>query len=175
MQQFLLMGIPSNASLALAAILVTLVLICVMLWLKPMPSNAKYAGLGIVIAVIGVFSYVLYRANDAKIILTPDQLIVDIPLYKQTLSLSEIQFQQVSFYNANDPELSPKWRQNGMGLPGYLLGWFKLKNGDKALMSSANMQHGVMIPTTQGYTIIVSVQQPKLLLEQLQALSVDGS
>jgi hypothetical protein len=63
-----------------------------------------------------------------------------------------------------EPELSPQWRTMGTGLPGYKAGWFRLRNGEKALVSLTNLQHAVYLPTTRGFVLLLSPAQPDRFL-----------
>ena len=47
--------------------------------------------------------------------------------------------------------LSACLRTNGIGLPHYLAGWFRLCNGTKALMFVTDRRNVVLIPTTLGF------------------------
>jgi len=57
-------------------------------------------------------------------------------------------------------EYSPKIRTNGLALPGIKVGWFKLKNGEKALLFVTDMSHVVYIPSRKGYSVLLSVAYP---------------
>lgn len=63
-----------------------------------------------------------------------------------------------------EPELSPRWRTLGTGLPGYKAGWFKLSNGEKALVSLTDTHHAVYLPTNRGFVLLLSPAQPDRFL-----------
>ncbi len=69
-----------------------------------------------------------------------------------------------------EPDLRPRWRTNGIGLPGYLAGWVKLRNGEKALAFMSDRSRVVYIPTTEGYSLLLSVAEPDQFLSRLRAL-----
>ena len=71
---------------------------------------------------------------------------------------------------AVDPGLKPSWRTMGTGLPGYQSGWFRLKDGDKALVYLTDHDKAVLIPTTLGFCVLVSPQDPDGLVRALQSL-----
>ena len=48
-------------------------------------------------------------------------------------------------------------RTMGTGLPGYAAGWFRLANGEKALVYVTTQSEVVYIPTTEGYSLLLSV------------------
>jgi hypothetical protein len=67
------------------------------------------------------------------------------------------------------PELVPRWRTLGTAAGGYSAGWFKLMNGEKALLYLTDRSHAVYIPTTRGYSLLLSPQSPARFLETLRS------
>jgi hypothetical protein len=66
--------------------------------------------------------------------------------------------------------LRPKWRRMGTGLPGYQGGWFRLRNGEKALLYLTDRTRAVYIPTTAGYSLLLSPADPDAFLSRLRTL-----
>lgn len=66
-------------------------------------------------------------------------------------------------------ELRPKWRTMGTGLPGYQSGWFRLRNGERALVYLTDRQKAVYVPTAAGYSLLLSPDDPDAFLAALQA------
>jgi hypothetical protein len=71
-------------------------------------------------------------------------------------------------------ELRPAIRTLGTGLPGYRAGWFRLKNGEKALLYITDPTRVVYIPTRSGYALLLSVQEPDAFLTALRAVAPAG-
>jgi len=69
-----------------------------------------------------------------------------------------------------EPDLRPRWRTNGIGLPGYLAGWVTLRSGEKALTFMSDRSHVVYIPTREGYAVLLSVCEPEQFLSRLRAV-----
>jgi hypothetical protein len=65
-------------------------------------------------------------------------------------------------------ELQPVARTFGTGLPGYGSGWFRLRNGERALVYLTNRRRTVIVPTDLGYTILLSPTDPDGLVAALQ-------
>ncbi|GIU20990.1 hypothetical protein TUM4644_11460 [Shewanella colwelliana] len=173
-QVFLLTAFDAATSATFVSLLVGIGFILILLKIKPLPKGAKFAALGMVIAVLGLLSWVFFKAHDANIRVTPTSMTVDIPLYRTELPLESLLISQariVSLDDADAPQLS--YRSNGVGLPGYRLGWFKLKdtiaNSDRALLSVTNSNHVLVLPTTEGYLLILSVERAESLLALLLA------
>jgi Bacterial PH domain len=64
--------------------------------------------------------------------------------------------------------LRPKWRRIGTALPGYQSGWFRLRNGDKALLYLTDRTRAVYVPTTAGYVLLLSPADPDGFLSTLR-------
>lgn len=85
-----------------------------------------------------------------------------IPL--ESLKSSEVRILDLN----NRSEYLPKRRTLGTGLPGYASGWFRLRNGEKALVYLTSGKQVVYIPTSSNYSLLLSVEQPERLIELLQ-------
>lgn len=66
------------------------------------------------------------------------------------------------------PELTPGRRTMGTGLPGYQSGWFRLRNGDRALLYLTDRSRAVYVPTTNGYGVLLSPTDPEAFLQALK-------
>jgi hypothetical protein len=55
-------------------------------------------------------------------------------------------------------------------MPGYQSGWFRLKNGEKALLYLTDRSRAVYVPTTAGYSVLLSPDDPDGFLKALTAL-----
>ena len=57
---------------------------------------------------------------------------------------------------ADEPDLRPGLRTNGVGLPGFLLGWFRLSSGDRALLAVTDRSQVLYLPHADGVSWQVS-------------------
>ena len=71
---------------------------------------------------------------------------------------------------AREGGLQPKWRRVGTALPGYQAGWFRLRNGEKALLYLTDRTRAVYIPTTAGFSLLLSPADPDGFLSRLRAV-----
>ena len=72
------------------------------------------------------------------------------------------------------PDYAPRLRTMGTALPGYQAGWFRLRNGEKALLYLTDRHHVVRIPTRAGYVVELSVADPDALVRALRATAGQG-
>lgn len=67
-----------------------------------------------------------------------------------------------------EPDLAPRWRTMGVGLPWFQAGWFRLRDGGKALVFLGRSRDAVYIPTGDGYALLLAPSDPAALLRALQ-------
>ena len=65
------------------------------------------------------------------------------------------------------PEYRPRWRTMGTALPGYQGGWFRLRNGDKALVFMTRGDRVAYVPTAEGWSLMVTVDDPQAFIHAL--------
>jgi len=68
-----------------------------------------------------------------------------------------------------DPELTPRWRTFGVAVGQYRAGWFRLRNSEKALLYVTDNARVVRIPTTRGYEVLLSPDDPDAFLRALKS------
>ena len=111
-------------------------------------------------------------ARAARFEVSPAGLRLHGDWYGRTIPPGQIRgldARRVDF--ATEPELAPKWRTMGTGLPGYQAGWFKLKNGEKALLYLTDRSRAVYVPTTAGYSLLLSPADPDRFLSAVRAIA----
>jgi len=69
-------------------------------------------------------------------------------------------------------------RTRGTGLPGYSAGWFRLRNGEKALCFLTDRSRLAYVPTRAGFSVLLSVllsvERPDAFLAALARLAPSG-
>jgi hypothetical protein len=122
----------------------------------------------ILVGVITMFILSGYQSRHMAFTVTDGGLKLGPGLYSRFIPKEEIDLTGVSAVNLNvDSGYKPTWRMNGIGLPGFAGGWFKLKNKQKALMFVTDKARVVYIPTRKDYTLMLSVQEPREFVEAM--------
>ena len=67
------------------------------------------------------------------------------------------------------PDFAPRIRTLGTAVPGYASGWYRLRNGEKALAYLTRRDSVVYLPTALGYSPLLSVSRPEELLAALRS------
>ncbi len=141
------------------------------------PSDTKalwlVGGFVIVILtiVIGLLGASVMGARASRFEVAADGLRLRGDLYGRLIPRSAIRAesaQRVDFQAT--PELTPASRTMGTALPGYKSGWFRLRNGEKALLYLTDRTRAVYIPTSQGYAVMVSPIDPDGFLAALKSM-----
>jgi len=121
------------------------------------------------IAVVAVFVFISYSARHASFTVTDDALRIRASFYGRTIPRSDIVAEGVKVIDLNvDSEYMPRIRTNGIGLPGYAEGWFKLADKEKALLFVTDRSRVVYIPTTGNYSVLLSVRQAEEFADVLR-------
>lgn len=162
--------LDSGAINSVIAVLLGLLALTVFIFVKPIPSNAKYLTLGIMSPLMALFVFILYQSFSSNISWDNKLLRVNIPLYSNEIDTDLVDFAQARVVNLiKEPEYAAKWRTNGLGLPGYSLGWFSLNHGVKALLSVTESEDVILLPISRDRVILVSVIDADEALAKLHA------
>lgn len=90
-------------------------------------------------------------------------------LYGRTIPLHDLHTDSARRVNlAETRVLQPVSRTMGTGLPGYQSGWFRLRNGEKALLYLTDRSKAIHVPTTNGYSLLISPDDPDAFLAALR-------
>jgi uncharacterized membrane protein len=123
----------------------------------------------ILIAVIALFVFIGYSSRHVSFEVSDQGLRISRALYGRFIPREEIAVGGVKILNLTvDAEYKPKLRTNGIGLPGYAEGWFKLQNKEKALLFVTDRSSVVYIPTTKDYSVLLSVREAEEFAESLK-------
>jgi hypothetical protein len=118
-------------------------------------------------------SYLLLATRLANVELSASGIVVHATPYGRTIPGSAIVVSEVRHIDLNqEKEYQPAVRTNGIALPGYRAGWFRLRNGERALLFVTDPREVVYAPTRDGYSVLLSVAQPEQFVTRLRELLV---
>ena len=85
-------------------------------------------------ATAGLFLWFLVAQRRSVVVVGDGQLKITIPLYGRTIALDRVMPGSVRAVSLpGDETYRLTWRTNGLGLPGYQLGWFRARGAGKVL------------------------------------------
>ena len=120
----------------------------------------------VIILLVGFLAFIGYSSRHVSFEVNDQGLRISGGVYGRFIPKGEISWEGVKVVDLNvDSEYKPKLRTNGIGLPGYSEGWFKLKNNEKALLFVTDRSSVVYIPTKKDYSILLSVREAEEFAE----------
>ena len=135
------------------------------LWVL-VPALALLAGLLLLLGSL------LFAPKRLRVEVSDTGVRVRGDIYGRSISAASLVTSEAEIVDLRGGPFSPRRRTNGIGLPGYLSGWFRLGNKEKALLFVTDRSRVVRVPTRDGYSLLVSVAEPKRFLESLRRLGV---
>jgi hypothetical protein len=123
----------------------------------------------VLIVVVGFSARSIHSARHAKFDVSDFELAIKGE-YSRSIRLSDLDLSKAEVVDlALRNDLRPGMRTYGTGLPGYQAGWFKLQNGQKALLYLTARNEVVHLPTNDGYDLLLSVNDPSTFLTSLRS------
>ena len=140
--------------------------------LVPPSSTAWVVTLSIVVvclALLLLFAYIAYSMRNVTVEVENDGLRIKGSLYGRFIPKEQIIKDGIRTLDLSvEREFKPRIRTNGIGLPGYKEGWFKLRNGKKALLFVTS--NTVVYVPTNNFAVMLSVKNPEIFVETLKTL-----
>jgi hypothetical protein len=138
------------------------------------PASSKplwfIAVAGVILAIVLIaLAYTAYSSRNSRVEIGNDHIRLVGDFWGR-----EIPFQLINIADARildlhkQSDLAPRRRTFGTGLPGYAAGWFKLRNGEKALVYLSRSTDVAYVPTTDGYSLLLSVDNPHMFIDTLE-------
>jgi len=131
---------------------------------------AFFAGLGaLLLGLVALFGYFAYASLSARFEVSEEGLRIRSAIYGRMIPTYALLPEQARVVDLRtERELQPNLRTNGIGMPGYNAGWFTLRRKGKALLFVTDPSRVVYVPTSEGYSVLLSVQRPEEFLEALR-------
>lgn len=144
----------------------------------PAASRASWflGAVGLVTATVTLLlAYLAWSAQHSRVEVDASQVRLVGDLWGRSIPLAALDAAGARIVDlSRTPELQPRGRTLGTGLPGYAAGWFRLANGQKALVYLTDWRRVVYIPTTEGYALLLSVATPDAFLARVGRVGSPG-
>lgn len=123
----------------------------------------------LLLIVLVALAYTAYSSRNSRVEIGQDGIKLVGDFWSREIPFSQLNVSDVRILNLDrNSEYTPKRRTFGTGLPGYSSGWFRLRNGEKALVYLTRRQNVVYLPTYNGYSLLLSVEEPDRFTDRLQ-------
>ena len=131
-------------------------------------GNALLACLLLVPAALVVILAVVFWPRPLRIQVTPQELKVSGSVYGRTFARGDLELEDARVVElGRERALVPARRSNGVALANYQVGWFRLKNGQRALCFLTARDKVLYLPTKNSFVLLLSVSEPDQLLAAL--------
>lgn len=123
----------------------------------------------LLVIVLMALAYTAYSSRNSRVEIGRDRIKLAGDFWGR-----EIPFRRLNVSGARildlteNPGYSPRRRTFGTGLPGYASGWFRLRNGEKALVYLTKRRDVAYVPTSDGYSLLLSVEEPERFIATLR-------
>ena len=125
----------------------------------------------ILVVVVSVLALSVWGSRGARFELSASGLHLRGDLYGRLIPAASLRTGAARRVDLDvNPEFRPRWRTLGTGLPGYQSGWFRLANGERALLYLTDRRKAVHVPTASGYSLLISPDDPDAFVTALRAL-----
>ena len=119
--------------------------------------------------VLVALAYTAYSSRHSRVEIDADYIRLVGDFWGRSIPFDLLNMSAVRIVDLDStPEYRPKRRTFGTGLPGYASGWFRLRGGEKALVYLTNRRRVVYIPTSGGYALLLSVEEPERFIAVLR-------
>ena len=123
----------------------------------------------LLVVILIALIYVGYSSRNSRVVVERDRIRLVGDFWGREIPFTMLDVAGARILDlAGDPEFAPKRRRLGTGLPGYVSGWFRLRNGEKALVYLTKRQNVVYVPTSDGYALLLSLDEPERFIEALR-------
>ncbi len=130
----------------------------------------------VVLSATGALGYALSAARTARFEVSPSGLRLRGDFYGRTIPAAELQLDAARAVDLRtDRALQPVARTGGTAVPGYRAGWFRLRDGERALLYVTDPSRVAYVPTRAGYSVLVSVPDPAAFIASLRRLTTGAA
>jgi len=158
------LNVKSLLALLLVGVLPLLVTLGVTIWMND-GRAPKGVTLFVLITAGLIAGLGVWQLASVRLKLDESSLTVGGGFYRMSVPLHQI---EVGAQIERAPSDALGMRTNGIGMPGLRLGWFDLQGGGKAFVAITDPEKVIRIPTENGYTVLVSPDDPDAVIQQLR-------
>ena len=150
---------------------VLLAILCVRVLRMGAPAwLAGSALLGPLLLLDVLYLFLAWRIRCAGVALNAQAIGIDTGFSSRLVALQRLAprgLQEIDLKQR--PELRPMLRTLGLGLPGFSGGWYRLRDGRKALCLVTDRDRVTLLEDETGLVYLVSLADPEPLRQALQA------
>lgn len=116
----------------------------------------------LILGALAVLGAAIFSSNAARFEVSDAGVRLRGELYGRLVPAHQLRGDGVRVVDLTQTrELEPTFRRVGTALPGYRAGWFRLRNGERALLYVTDERRAVYVPTTAGWSLLVTPRDPE--------------
>jgi hypothetical protein len=124
------------------------------------------------VLALGLLAVTSAGSRTSRFQVSADGLRLRGDLYGRLIPASQLKGSSIARVDpSGTSDLAPVRRTMGTGMPGYRAGWFRLRNGEKALLYLTDSSRAVYVQTTDGYSVMVSPTDPDQFVAALRGVA----
>jgi hypothetical protein len=124
------------------------------------------------LAAIGAVIFSLSASHTARFEVSTEGLRLRGDFYGRLIPASDLRLKSARAVNLRtDVGLAPVVRTRGTAIGGYQAGWFRLQDGERALLYVTDQTHVAYVPTADGFAVLLSVADPDAFLASLRRIA----
>jgi len=126
----------------------------------------------ILLGVLGLFAGIVRAGRSTTYVVSPAGLKIESFLYGRAVPATRIDTEGVRAVDlSQERDLQLRLRTNGVGMPGYSAGWFRLRNGEKCLAFVTDRRRVLYVPTKEDFSLLLSVDDPAAMRDALRRMT----
>lgn len=130
------------------------------------------AGVGVAVFCLLLWAALALLVRRHRLRFDAGGLEVATTFYSRHFALPVLGLDAARVVNLDErPEFRPMLRTNGLAIPGFRSGWYRLRNGHRALVASAGGKRLLWMPTAAGHDLLLQPGDPQALLDRLRAMA----
>jgi hypothetical protein len=123
----------------------------------------------LLIGVMAIMGVTALGAQQSRVVLTDDTLRIRGDLYGRSIPIELLNVDSARVVDLRgEPSLQPVSRRMGTGMPGYSAGWFRLRNGARALVYLTARDRVAYVTVADGYVLLLSLRDPDAMIRDLR-------
>lgn len=127
---------------------------------------------GVSLVSLAIWWVLLRALRRHRIVLADGAIDIATSFYRRRLAIPELRLDEARAIDLDErTEFKPMLKTNGVSMPGFRSGWFRLRNRDRALVATAGGKRVAWIPTRAGYGLLLQPRNPQALLDALRKMA----
>jgi hypothetical protein len=130
-------------------------------------GRVRTGAVGLILLIMaGVTQGGLFRPTEFEV--SAGGLVIKGDPYGRTIPMANLQLQGARVVDLEqEPRIQPWLKLNGIGLPAYHSGWYRLRDRETALVFLSRSSRAVYLPTTRGHAVLIGADRPDEFLAAL--------